>query len=268
MKERYMNYQRDITTKPVLRYPGGKTRAVKTLDTYIPDGIETVCAPFIGGGSFELHLTSKGIRVEGYDMFSQLVIFWEQMLNHPDVLADNLQEHLGKIDKETFKTMQKDLISFSGNNMKLARDFYIVNRCSFSGATLSGGYSASAATQRFTQSSIDRVRNFHNDLLTVHHGDALDVIPEAKEDILFLDPPYLLEDSTLYGVHGDKHKDFDHKMFFEIVKESGKPFLLTYNNHPDIKTLWKDYEQVETSWSYGMNASKKSSELIIHNGLV
>lgn len=263
-----MSYQKDITTKSVLRYPGGKTRAVKILQEYIPSTIQSVQAPFLGGGSFELYLTSQGIRVQSYDNFSQLTTFWNELLTRPETLADVLQKCLNTIDKETFTATQQRLIQQSGSSMEIARDFYIVNRCSFSGATLSGGYSSSAATQRFTQSSIDRIRNFHNDLLQVQHGDALEVIPDAQEDMLFLDPPYLLEESSLYGVRGDKHKDFDHETFFQAVQESGKPFLLTYNNHPDIRELWKEYQQVETSWSYGMNASKKSSELIIHNGIM
>lgn len=258
-----MNQKR--TTKSPLRYPGGKTRAIKILDPYIPKGTQSVCSPFFGGGSFELHLTKRGIKVSGSDYFRQLCIFWEQLSTSPSHLADLLDEHCGKTSKQSFYQAQDRLVNLEGSDCEIARDFYIVNRSSFSGATLSGGFSKMAAAQRFNQNSVSRVRDFHNDLISVEYADALAVIPQAEQDMFFLDPPYLLESSSLYGIRGDKHRDFDHEALYDAVVKSGKPFVLTYNNHPDIKHLWKDFEYVETSWSYGMNSSKKSCELIIHN---
>jgi DNA adenine methylase len=35
--------------------------------------------------------------------------------------------------------------------------YFIINRCSFSGATLSGGFSLEASKKRFTKSSIDKI---------------------------------------------------------------------------------------------------------------
>jgi DNA adenine methylase len=34
--------------------------------------------------------------------------------------------------------------------------YFIINKCSFSGSTLSGGYSQEASNKRFTQSSINK----------------------------------------------------------------------------------------------------------------
>ena len=42
----------------LLRYPGGKTRAVKQIQQYIPKGIDKLCSPFFGGGSLEIALMS------------------------------------------------------------------------------------------------------------------------------------------------------------------------------------------------------------------
>ena len=38
---------------------------------------------------------------------------------------------------------------------------------------------------------------------------------------------------------------------------------MTYNNCDYIRNLYKDYIIIDANWSYGMNASKKSSEIII-----
>ena len=38
---------------------------------------------------------------------------------------------------------------------------------------------------------------------------------------------------------------------------------MTYNNCPYITSLYKNYKIIESSLSYGMNKSKKSSEIVI-----
>ena len=47
----------------LLRYPGGKTRAIKTLKNFIPFGTTEICSPFFGGGSFEIYLSTIGIKI-------------------------------------------------------------------------------------------------------------------------------------------------------------------------------------------------------------
>ena len=80
---------------------------------------------------------------------------------------------------------------------------------------------------------------------------------------MFLDPPYYLENnSKLYGNNGDMHEDFNHEKLFNILK-SKKNWLLTYNNCEYIRNLYKDYLILDVNWSYGMNKSKCSSEIII-----
>ena len=38
---------------------------------------------------------------------------------------------------------------------------------------------------------------------------------------------------------------------------------MTYNNCEFIRNLYKDFIIIDTQWSYGMNKSKKSSEIVI-----
>ena len=53
-----------IVNKSPLRYPGGKTRACKILDTIVNKYFDikqfnTILSPFIGGGSFEFYMQNK-----------------------------------------------------------------------------------------------------------------------------------------------------------------------------------------------------------------
>ena len=47
------------------------------------------------------------------------------------------------------------------------------------------------------------------------------------------------------------------------VYQQKKNWIMTYNNCDFIKNLYKDFKIIETNWSYGMNKSKKSSEIVI-----
>lgn len=92
----------------LLRYPGGKTRAINILKYYIPDGTKEICSPFFGGGSFEIFLSLRGIEVNGYDNFKPLICFWEAILND----RDNLYKLISKnypLSKDNFYLLQKEI---------------------------------------------------------------------------------------------------------------------------------------------------------------
>lgn len=261
------------SVQSVLRYPGGKYRARKILEAHITPTINSILSPFFGGGSFELYISGKGTKITGYDKFFVLANLWEQLSANPTTLSQKLQSLLGQVDSPLFKEFQAELAQierqgFTDEPVDTAAKFLIVNRCSFSGATLSGGFSKESARTRFTQSIINRVRDWDNPLVEVKCGDVFDILEEpVMEDLLFLDPPYLLEEkkNRLYGISGNMHKDFNHSLFRDKVVETDKPFLLTYNNTEEVRELWKNFEIVEAAWAYGMNNSKQSSEIIVKN---
>jgi DNA adenine methylase len=145
--------------------------------------------------------------------------------------------------------------------------YFIINRCSFSGATLSGGYSLEASKKIFTISSIDRIKQLNLKYFDIYNFDFEDFINQNKKNknknLIFLDPPYYLEKkSKLYGNNGDMHENFDHlKLHKCLIKQ--KNWIMTYNNCNYIKNLYSNFKIIETKWSYGMNKSKKSSEIVI-----
>ena len=77
---------RALSSKSILRYPGGKSRAVKVIKKYIPKGINELCSPFLGGASLEISCAADGIKVYGSDAFVPLVDFWIEVLKNPLLL--------------------------------------------------------------------------------------------------------------------------------------------------------------------------------------
>lgn len=73
--------------------------------------------------------------------------------------------------------------------------------------------------------------------------------------------------SKLYGNNGDMHENFNNDLLYNLIKTKNN-WLITYNNCEYIKKLYKDYLIIDVIWSYGMNKSKSSSEIIILSKLV
>ena len=275
--------------KSPLRYPGGKSRAIKTLMQFIPDGSTELCSPFLGGGSFELALVERGLKVHGYDAFRPLVWFWHAILNEPERLASltdfyrinktykyknpktkDIEKIKAKgLPKKDFERFRDEIrCAIEGSHpysIEAAAKVYAINRSSFSGATFAGGFSERASYARFTDSQVEYVQNFKIDNFTVKCADFKDSM--KKHDCLFyLDPPYFLEGSRnkLYGDSGSMHECFPHLDLFATLRQRDN-WILSYNDCPTIRHLYRDYQIHDAEWTYGMNKSKKSSEIIITN---
>jgi DNA adenine methylase len=253
-----------------LRYPGGKTRACKKLETIIMDNFvisdfNNIVSPFFGGGSFEFYIQNNyGLNIISNDKFVPLYNFWNICKHDNENLCKTLISKLNLVDKNHFNYLRNNII---GENDKLTQSimYFIINRCSFSGATLSGGFSLESSKKRFTKSSVDRIKNLNLTNFTIYNLDFEEFINNnvSEENLIFLDPPYYLEKkSKLYGKNGDMHDTFDHLKLYHCLSKI-KNWVMTYNNCDYIKLLYKDFKIIETSWSYGMNKCKESSEIVI-----
>ena len=256
--------------KSPLRYPGGKTRACKTLDDillqyYNINEFNTIVSPFLGGGSFEFYIQNNyNLNIKANDKFTPLYNFWISCKLHKESLCNTLTTKLDQIDKATFIDIRKNIMN-EKDILQQSIMYFIINRCSFSGATLSGGFSAESSKKRFTQSSIDKINHLDLEHFSIYNLDFEEFIEANQHDnyLLFLDPPYYLKTkSKLYGNNGDMHNTFDHDKLYRCISKKNN-WIMTYNNCDYIKELYKDFTLIETSWSYGMNKSKKSSELVI-----
>lgn len=246
-----------VNIKSPLRYPGGKSRAVDLVLKLIPKKTTTLCSPFFGGGSIEINCAAKGMEVQGYDVFTPLVEFWQCLLSSPARLADGVEKYY-PLEKKMFYELQNTQTTFKGKYERAAI-FYVLNRASFSGATLSGGMSP--GHPRFTPSSIQRLRDFRLDRIAINKADFLESIPLHKNDFLYLDPPYLIP-QALYGENGNTHKNFNHKALRETLKNR-ESWILSYNNSPEIHRLYKGHTFLYPSWKYGMSTDKNSKEVLI-----
>jgi DNA adenine methylase len=264
--------------KSALRYPGGKSKALKKIIPHIPLNIKEYREPFIGGGS--VFLTVKQLFTEQInqywinDLNFDLYCFW--LYAQTDIKL--LVEEVKKI-KEKYRDGRNLFNYFKSEDIKLsdferAVRFFILNRITFSGTVDSGGYSQQAFEKRFTNTSIERLENLSVYLLEVQitHGDYTNLLfAKGDHTFIFLDPPYLsVTKSKLYGKKGDLHTIFDHEKFAQNMQKCKHKWLITYDDCSEVRELFSFANVYEWELQYGMNnykqeIAKKGKELFITN---
>lgn len=272
--------------KSPLRYPGGKSRAIKILKNYFPKDFSELREPFFGGGSIGIYLVQVLCRVDlldigakvpffANDLNKDLYCFWQVLKTQNKDLIDAIQ-HIKNIYKNG-RELYSEILNRRNENLdefQRAVDFFVLNRITFSGVVDCGGYSQKAFESRFTQSAIDRLKNMDKLLQNfIFSNESYENLlqKEGKNVFIFLDPPYYsASKSKLYGKKGDLHIQFNHQMLCENLKNTKHKFLLTYDDSPYIRELYKDFYLQEYSVQYGMNNFKKENapkgaELLIAN---
>ncbi len=261
--------------KSPLRYPGGKSRAVKNISKIIPE-FEEYREPFLGGGSIYIYAKQMFPNKKFWinDIYFELFKFWEVAQKNIEELVENIYKWRNeyKVGRDLYNFLHNNLSTF--NDIETATAFFIFNRITFSGTTLSGGYSESAFNGRFTENSIQKLYSFSHILSNtkITNLDYTYLLNEAGKNVfIFLDPPYYsARKSALYGKNGDLHKYFDHEKFAQTIKNCKHKWLITYDDCDYIRELFSFAEITPWNLTYGMrNVSKKSSskgnELFISN---
>lgn len=259
-----------------LRYPGGKSRAIKFLSQHLPK-IESYREPFLGGGSMALYVTQTYPNTDVWvnDLYYPLYAFWVTLRDHGQQLCDDLRE----LKTELGESYDAHRMAFDDAKDKLNNDiyesgfnFYVANKCSFSGLTANSSFSKQASRSNFTFRGIDKLPALSELIqgwrITNHSYEEM---LYGRNAFVFLDPPYAIKDN-LYGNKGDMHKSFDHEWFAAQACASDNKCMITYNSELFIKDRFPDWYQKDWDLTYTMRSSgtytkdqKKRKELLLLN---
>ena len=259
-----------------LRYPGGKSRAIKFLSQHLPE-IESYREPFLGGGSMALYVTQTYPNTDVWvnDLYYPLYAFWVTLRDHGQQLCDDLRE----LKTELGESYDAHKMAFDDAKDKLNNDlyesgfnFYVANKCSFSGLTANSSFSKQASRANFTFRGIDKLPAL-SELIQGWRitNQSYEELLYGRNAFVFLDPPYAIKDN-LYGNKGDMHKSFDHEWFAAQACASENKCMITYNSELFIKDRFPDWYQKDWDLTYTMRSSgtytkdqKKRKELLLLN---
>ena len=265
--------------KTPIRYAGGKSKAFNLIMPHIPafPYPSKIVSPFMGGGSLESRWASElGIKVEGYDIFDALVIFWTQLLSNPTGLADKLQGLTP--NKDTYSIIKEKLMCWDYTQQMLkdwhtdhykreaitltdleAAAYYFYNHNLSYGPMYLGWMSKMYENQKKWDAAVDRIRKYDNPYLSVTKGSFEEVIPTASGELLYLDPPYYLEkdgDNKMFkGIYPNAnidvhHTGFNHELLRDLLHSHKGGFILSYNNCETIREYYDGFDFYYPEWSY------------------
>lgn len=260
-----------------LRYPGGKGKLAAYVKAVVKrngllDG--EYVEPYAGGAAVALELLFHEYvtRVHINDLSRPIFAFWRSVLEQPD--------HLCKLIKDTPLTMrawdtQKKIFSNADDHDDVALGFatFFLNRTNRSGILNGGVIGGREQTgpwkidARFNRAElIGRVASIAKmkNRIRLTSMDAVTFLEAGlaywpKKTLIYLDPPYYAKGRDLYY---DYYQHDDHVRVEEFVAKcmATKYWIVSYDNVPTIRSLYKSYQQMVYRIGYSARETRQGSE--------
>lgn len=268
-----------VRTHSPLRYPGGKSclfglvsgliKANKLQRTHYAE-------PFAGGCGLALSLLYAGhvSDIHINDVDPAIWAFWHSVLNDTDKLSYKIAKTPITIDEWRH---QKEIFSASNVDDPLELGFaaFFLNRTNRSGiikgAGVIGGLKQNGNYKidcRFNREGLtDRVQRIakYRNRIHLYRRDALAFIEQAKcelpnETFFCVDPPYFNKGSSLYTSF---YNPEDHAVLADAIVALERPWIVTYDNTPEITKLYESRRQYEFDINYSIETKRKGTEVLI-----
>jgi len=254
------------TLKTPLRYPGGKSRAVKKMVQFLPslEDFTEYREPFLGGGSFAIWMSQRYpfMNIWVNDLYEPLYNFWRVVQDDGKKLRNELVQLKYKYcTPGSAKILFLEAKEYLANETRKCEPFhravsyYVVNKCSFSGLTESSSFSSSASESNFSMRGIDKLP-YYSEVIKdwkITNLSYEELLTDDKSTFTYLDPPYDIKDN-LYGRKGSMHKGFDHDKFAADCDRFIGPQMISYNTAQVVKDRFIDYNAYEFDHTYTMRS--------------
>lgn len=258
MNEQCTLFGPEISVRPTFWYPGSKGSAVKKVNRLIPPKTKVVISPFIGGGSIELSLTARNIRVKASDLYEPLANCWQHIIKDGSKLAkwcknkllsvtrEELMEEIESYDSVTkFEQAGYQWLKYTLSMQGVVRRKNLM----FYHVTDDGNayYKNSDETLGNKLTRFDKLQWFYNPLLSVEHSDYEGTLNKYPNSFVYLDPPYIKMSGSTYGSSGEYDNKFDHERLAKALHNRETPFLLSYGDHEETRKL---YPESKFDWTF------------------
>lgn len=263
------------------RYPGGKTWLVPQIRLWFgaqaQKPIEFI-EPFAGGSTVGLTVAQEAMaeHVTLVEIDEAVAAVWKVIINGEDdvwLLAERIQ----RFDMSD-QTVELELGRQPKTLNDLAFRTILWNRISRGGILAPGAgrlkkgeNGKGLASRWYPDTLLKRITRIVElrERITFVEGDGLQMIEKlaaCTENVFFIDPPYTASSSGA-GRRLYTHSVIDHEALFRLVTKVEGDFLMTYDNHPDVRRLALrhslDLEEIEMRNTH----HSKRTELLIGKDL-
>jgi DNA adenine methylase len=265
-----------LTHSP-LRYPGGKSQLAPLvqkvlLANQLDKGI--YAEPFAGGAGLALELLFSGMIFEIWlnDLDIAIHAFWKSVLEKPAALCKIIQKTQITLD-EWHRQREVHARGLEVDNLALAFATLFLNRTNRSGILKGGVIGGKNQTGpykldcRFNKDNLCRkimLISRYRSVIKFSKLDAIECLQTwdqalPKNSLINIDPPYFAQGQNLYLNH---YNVSDHTALSEIIKSLHHPWMLTYDDIPQIEALYKNFPQYRMKLWYTAQIKRKASELL------
>lgn len=264
-----------------LRYPGGKQILARVLAHLIKlNGREggVYVEPYAGGAGAALSLLYGEYvkRVVINDADTRVFAFWDAVLNRTAALVKLIRETPLTVE-EWQEQRQVYLKPARHSRLRVGFAAFYLNRCNRSGiignAGVIGGQKQTGKWKidaRFNRDDlvarVERVARYR-DRIELFNLDATELlrveVPKpswADRAFVYLDPPYYAKGRQLYLNH---YTPADHSALAEFLSDVTFPWVMSYDNVPEIRKLFTAYRRVSFNLGYSAREWKIGSELLV-----
>ncbi len=262
-----------------LRYPGGKSKLTPfVIETLRLNKLEggTYVEPFAGGAAIAWHLLLEGYVKQVYinDLNPSIYAFWYVVLyktNELCALIEKTSVTIGEWhkQKEIQKSERSSLLERGFSTLFLNR----TNRSGIIGGGAIGGLLQEGNYKldcRFNKERIIaqiRAIAAFKDSIVLSNLDAIDFIDEILPFIegkcfVNVDPPYYVKGKGLYQNFLNHN---DHCRLYESIKRIKHPWIVTYDDTPEINEIYGEFNPRPFGLSYTAQTKRKGTEVMIHS---
>lgn len=272
-----------LKTKNPLRYPGSKSKLTNYIETLIQnEGLQdcTIYEPYAGSAAITFNLLERNSVSNAIinELDPLIYNFWYSVMYHTNELIE--------IINKTPITLEiwYELAKYKNNNyiknktpLEIGFAGLFLNRTNFSGilnASMLGGLHQNSNYKidcRFNKESIiNCIINLsqYRNRVTLYNMDAINFLKKTthykrtRKIFAYIDPPYLKKGPLLYRYY----YNYDmHLTLSKYIKAKIFPWLISYDNTPEIRKMYKKCNQQQIYLDYSISTTKKGNELLISN---
>lgn len=261
-----------------LRYPGGKARLTPFIKLVLNKTGHiggTYVEPFAGGAGIAINLLLEGIvsKVVINDLDKGIYSFWRAMLTETERFLDSI--YTVKLNIEEWEYQRSICLNSSKKySFELGFATFYMNRTNRSGIVKGGVIGGKCQSgkwkmdARFNRDSLaNRIADIAQKRQCIHvYNKDIGSFLECAEkhfvnSLLYFDPPYYQKGHELY-MNYFTHKD--HVRIRDTIEQlRDTDWLLTYDDCPEIKALYKDCECKKIQWNYSVSSKKTVYEIMV-----
>ena len=219
-----------------------KRRAAALLKEIIPVG-SVIDSFLFFSGEIELSLAKSKRFVCAHTLTYVIYEFWECAIEDSTTIADCVisKPFSSFFNKKVFHILQENWPTYKDPYVRSAL-FFILNRCSSTGAISSGEFS----TSEFTPTAISTLRNFkiNNFHLALDNTDTLaqSIVIDTKGEYMLLPMPPFAHNFFKEGKQrGHEEVIIDHQLIKNTLDTIKKKWIVVYPKHAAVLKLYEDY---------------------------